>query len=44
MCETTYCLYPWFVDSIILTVVLVAVAGLVVWKLVKALIETIPFL
>lgn len=43
-CTTTICLEPWIIDSTVLSVVLVALTGLIIWKLVKALVETIPLL
>lgn len=42
MCVTTYCIYPWLPDSIIVSVALSLVAGLISWKLIKALIDSIP--
>ena len=42
MCETLYCVDVWLPDSIIVVACLAMVTGLIVWKLVKALIDTIP--
>ncbi len=42
MCTTAYCLTPWFPDSIIIDVCLALIGGLITWKLIKALIDTIP--
>jgi len=42
MCVTTYCLYPWLPDSMILNIALSMIGGLTTWKLIKAMIDTIP--
>lgn len=44
MCPVDYCLYPWLPDSTIISVSLVIVSGLVIWKIVKAIVDTIPVL
>lgn len=41
-CVTTYCLYPMLPNSVIVDVCLSVMAGLVIWKIVKAIIDTIP--
>jgi len=43
MCTTTYCLTVWLPDSLILGVSFALIGGLIAWKLIKALIDTIPF-
>ena len=42
MCETSYCLYVYLPDSLIIDVALVGLGGLIIWKLIKAAIDTIP--
>lgn len=42
MCETTYCLYPMFPQSTILDICLVIVSAVIVWKVIKSIVDTIP--
>ena len=42
MCATTICLYPWLPDSVVIQIALAGVSGLITWKLIKALIDSIP--
>lgn len=42
MCTTLYCIYPWLPDSVVARVAITLVAGLVIWKLIKALVDSIP--
>lgn len=42
MCETTYCLYPYLPLSTLIDICLIAISGLIIWKLIKALIDSIP--
>lgn len=42
MCTTTICLYPWLPDSVVVSVSLVLIAGIVVWKIIKSIIDSIP--
>lgn len=44
MCETYFCISPWLPDSALVSACLTTAAGLVVWKIVKAIIDTIPII
>ena len=43
MCEAGYyCIYPFMIDSVISNVALLALGGVVFFKLIKAIIEALP--
>ncbi len=42
MCITDYCLTPWLPVSPIVQISITIISGLIVWKLVKAVIDSIP--
>lgn len=43
MCTTTYCLTVWLPYSTVTLIALTSIGGLMTWKLVKAIVDTIPF-
>lgn len=42
MCESAYCFYPYLPVGQITQIALVVLSGLVVWKLIRAVISLIP--
>jgi hypothetical protein len=42
MCETEICLTPMLPGGVVMIMSLVSIAGLIIWKLIKSLVDTIP--